>query len=149
MAADTSRGQPGMSRDKTDYSSLDVGFEFPPTKFVITEDWYSRYADAVGEDIGLCRRTGLVSPMSVLALTMAEMSRKASLPEGSIHVSQTFEFYQALHLNDVVTATAGVTQRLRSRRVDLLTISFRLYNQNNEQVASAETEFILGHNHGS
>ncbi len=137
-----------MSEDKFDYSSLDIDFEFPPAKFAITEDWYAEYAEAVGEDTGLCRETELVSPMSILALAMAEMSKKASLPEGSIHVSQTFEFRRALHLNDVITAIAKVTQRLRSRRVDLLTIRFHLYDQSDEQVASAETEFILGHSYG-
>lgn len=137
-----------MAAQKIDFSSLDVGFEFPPARFVIAEDWYESYAEAVGEDTELCHRTGLVSPMSVLALAMAEMSKNASLPEGSIHVSQTIEFHQALHLRDMVTATATVTQKIQSRRVNLLTVSLRLYNQKNEQVACAETEFILGYSYG-
>ncbi len=138
-----------MAGRKIDYSSLDVGFEFPPMNLVITEDWYEAYAEAVGEDIGLCRKTGLVSPMAMLALAMAEMSRSASVPEGSIHVSQTLEFHQALRLNDIVTATAAVTQKIQSRKVNLLTVSLRLSNQKNEQIACAETEFVLGYSHGA
>lgn len=139
----------GMAGHKIDYASLDVGFEFPPAKFVITQDWYKAYLQAVGEDIELCRDTALVSPLSALALAMAEMSKSASMPEGSIHVSQTFEFQRALRLNDTIIATATVTHRLRSRKVNLLTVGLRLSDQNGKQIAYAETEFILGYSHGN
>jgi acyl dehydratase len=76
---------------------------------------------------------------------MAEMSKNISLPEGAILVSQTLEFYRPVHLNDSITAIATVTEKLKSRRLDLLAIGLRLFNQNNEEIAFAETRFILNY----
>ncbi len=131
--------------EKIDYSALDVGFRFPPLKFTITEDICSAYMQVIGEDNKLYRQTNLVPPMSVLALAMAEMSKNISFPEGAILVSQTLEFYHPVRLNDILTAAAEVVEKLQSKRLSLLTIKLRLFNQHNDEVASAETCFALGY----
>lgn len=131
--------------ERIDYGALDVGFRFPPLKFTITKDICSAYMQVVGEDNKLYRQTDLVPPMFVLALAIAEMSKNISFPEGAILVSQTLEFYHPVHLNDILTAGAEVVEKLQSKRLSLLTIKLRLLNQHNDEVASAETGFVLGY----
>ncbi len=134
-----------MAVQRTDFSTLDIGFQFPVSTYSIGEDWRSAYIQAVRDDSELYNQTNLVPHISVLALAMAEMSKNISLPEGAILVSQTLEFYRPVHLNDSITTAATVTEKLQSRRLDLLAIGLRLFNQNNEEIAFAETRFILNY----
>lgn len=134
-----------MAAQKTDFSTIDIGFQFPVSTYTIGADWCSAYTRAVGDDGELYNQTNLVPHISVLTLAMAEMSKNISLPEGAVLVSQTLEFCRPICLNDSVTATATVTEKLHSRRLDLLAIGLRLFNQNNEEIAFAETKFILNY----
>jgi len=134
-----------MAVQRTDFNTLDIGFQFPVSTYSISEDWHSAYIQAVGDDSELYNRINLIPHISVLTLAMAEMSKNISLPEGAILVSQTLEFYRPVHLNDSITAIATVTEKLKSRRLDLLAIGLRLFNQNNEEIAFAETRFTLNY----
>ncbi len=132
-----------MQKQKIDYSELTTGYEFPQTSFRVDTTMVAAYLRAVDDTTTLYRNTNLVPPMALVALAMAALSKSISLPEGAIHVSQELEFLDTVSPKDTITSSARVSRKQKSGRFHLLTIELHLRSQNNVEVLSAQTEFIL------
>lgn len=133
-----------MSREqKTEYSQLEVGYNFPPSSYKLDHSIVSTYLKAVEDASSLYQDTNLVPPMAVAAYTMKALSEGISLPLGTIHVSQELEFIATVSISDSLTSYARVTRQQTRGKLHLLTIKLNVFNQNQKAVLAGETSFIL------
>ncbi len=131
-------------RQKIAYRQLDVGDEFRPARYKLDSATVAAYLEAVEETSRLYREDNkLVPPMAVAAHAMATLSEGISLPAGTIHVSQEFEFKDTVSTEDTLTSHARVTRKQDRGKLHLLTIDLNVFNQNQKEVLAAKTSFIL------
>ena len=128
---------------KVGYSQLEAGYEFPPSSYKLDSSIVATYLKAVEETSSLYQDTELVPPMAVAAYAMAALSESISLPPGTIHVSQEFEFMDAVSTKDTVTSYAKVSRRQDRGKFHLLTVFLNVFNQNQKKVLAGKTSFIL------
>ncbi len=131
----------GMER--IEYSQLNQGYEFPRTVYRIDSTMVADYLGVIGETNTVYRDTGLVPPMAVAALAMAQLSGNLSFPAGAIHVSQTFQFHRLASIQDSFTSCARVSRKHGRGKLRLMTIAIDVYNQKKGRVVSGETTFLL------
>ena len=128
---------------KVSYSKLEAGYEFPPSSFKLDSSIVATYLQSVEETSSLYQDTELVPPMAVAAYAMAAMSESISLPPGTIHVSQEFEFIDVVSIKDTITSYAKVSRRQDRAKFHLLTVDLNVFNQNQERVLAGKTSFVL------
>jgi len=129
--------------DKIEYQELKDGQEFPPTTFQVDPITVSDYLKAVEEDNVLYENTGLVPPMAVAALSLKALINAISMPPGTIHVSQEFEFIDTVHTQDTLTSYARVSRVQERGKLHLITVDTSVLNQGNKPVLTGKTGFIL------
>jgi acyl dehydratase len=95
---------------KIAYQDLKAGQEFPAAAFQVDSATASDYLKAVEEDSVIYQNTGLVPPMAVAALALKALINAISMPPGTIHVSQEFEFMAAVSTQDTLTSRATVSR---------------------------------------
>ena len=128
---------------KVGYCQLEAGYEFPPSSYKLDSSIVATYLKAVEETSSLYQDTELVPPMAVAAYAMAALSEGISLPPGTIHVSQEFEFLDTVSTKDTVTSYAKVSRRQDRGKFHLLTVFLNVFNQNQKKVLAGKTSFIL------
>lgn len=128
---------------KIEYQGLKAGQEFPPASFQVEPTTVADYLKAVGEDNAIYRNTGLVPPMAVAALALKSLISAISMPPGTIHVSQEFEFMAAVSAQDTLTSQATVSRIQERGKLHLITVAVSVLNQKNEPVLAGKTGFIL------
>jgi len=129
--------------EKTGYQDLKDGQEFPPAAFQVDARTVADYLKAVGEDNGLYENTGLVPPMAVAALSLKALISAISMPPGTIHVSQEFEFTDTVKTEDTLTSHARVSRVQARGKLHLITVDTRVLNQESKPVLTGKTGFIL------
>ncbi len=129
--------------DKTEYQDLKEGQEFPPAAFQVDATTVADYLKAVAEDNGLYENTGLVPPMAVAALSLKALISAISMPPGTIHVSQDFEFLATVKTEDSLTSHARVGRVQERGKLHLITVDTSVLNQANKPVLLGKTGFIL------
>lgn len=125
------------------YSQLEAGYEFPPASYKLDSAMVAAYLEAVEETGNLYRDNKLIPPMAVGAHAMAALAEGISLPAGTIHVSQEFEFKDAVSIEDTLTSHARVTRKQDRGNLHLLTIDLNVFNQHQKEVLNAKTSFLL------
>ena len=128
---------------KVGYSQLETGYKFPPSSYKLDSPTVATYLQAVEETSSLYQNTELVPPMAVAAYAMAALSEGISLPPGTIHVSQEFEFLDTVSTTDTVTSYATVSRRQNRGKLHLLTVDLNVFNQNQRKVLAGKTSFVL------
>ena len=128
---------------KVGYSQLEAGYEFPPSSYKLDSSIVATYLKAVEETSSLYQDSELVPPMAVAAYAMAALSESISLPPGTIHVSQEFEFMDAVSTKDTVTSYAKVSRRQDRGKFHLLTVYLNVFNQDQQKVLAGKTSFVL------
>ncbi len=128
---------------KTEYQDLKAGQEFPPASFQVDSTTVADYLKAVGEDNVIYRNTGLVPPMAVAALALKALISAISMPPGTIHVSQEFEFMATVSTRDTLTSQATVSRIQERGKLHLITVAVSVLNQENKPVLAGKTGFIL------
>ncbi|MEE9366403.1 MAG: hypothetical protein V3W44_06930, partial [Dehalococcoidales bacterium] len=86
--------------ERIGYQDLKAGQEFPPAAFQVDSATVADYLKAVEEDNVIYQNTGLVPPMALAALALKALINTISMPPGTIHVSQEFEFIDAVNTRD-------------------------------------------------
>ena len=129
--------------EKTGYQDLKGGQEFPPAAFQVDSTTVTDYLQAVEEDNGLYENTGLVPPMAVAALSLKALLSAISMPPGTIHVSQEFEFTATVKTEDTLTSHARVSRVQARGKLHLITVDTSVHNQENRPVLMGKTGFIL------
>jgi acyl dehydratase len=130
-------------KQRIEYGQLEAGFEFPANSYKLDSAMVSNYLKAVEDTSRLYQDTNLVPPMAIAACAMAALSENISLPPGTIHVSQEFEFRGAVTVNDTLTSFAKVSRKQSRGEFHLLTTDFNIVDQNQKVVLTGKTSFIL------
>jgi hypothetical protein len=94
-------------------TDLDAGHSFAPTRFKITAEMARAYRAATEDGQGaLYAAAGnAVPPLAVAALALGEMLKQVSLPEGSLHASESLEFRAAVPEGQELECRARLAQR--------------------------------------
>lgn len=128
---------------KIEYQDLKAGQEFPPAAFQVDSTTVADYLKAVEEDNAIYQNTGLVPPMAVAALALKSLISAISMPPGTIHVSQEFEFIDTVNTQDTLTSRAGVSRIQERGKLHLISIDINVSNQEQKPVLAGKTSFIL------
>ena len=129
--------------EKIGYQDLEDGQEFPSAAFQVDTMTVADYLKAVEEDNGLYENTGLVPPMAVAAMSLKALINAISMPPGTIHVSQEFEFIATVKTEDTLTSHARVSRVQERGKLHLITVDTSVLNQENKPVLMGKTGFIL------
>jgi acyl dehydratase len=129
--------------EKTGYQDLKAGQEFPPAAFQVDSATVVDYLKAVEEDNVIYQNTGLVPPMALAALALKALIDTISMPPGTIHVSQEFEFIDAVNTRDTLTSQAKVSRVQERGKLHLMTVNISVVNQEQKPVLAGKTSFVL------
>lgn len=132
-----------MTQQKTDYGELITGYEFAPVGFRPDGEMVTAYLSAIEGDKRIYEEDKLVPPMAIAALAMAAMAAGMSLPPGTIHVSQEFQFLSTVSINEALTSYARVNRKIERGKFHMLTVGINVLNQKQIIVMTGETSFIL------
>ena len=128
---------------KIAYQDLKAGQEFPAAAFQVDSTTASDYLKAVEEENVIYQNTELVPPMAVAALALKALINAISMPPGTIHVSQEFEFMAAVSAQDTLTSRATVSRIQERGKLHLINVDVSVLNQENQPVLAGKTGFIL------
>ncbi|MBU2534655.1 MAG: MaoC family dehydratase N-terminal domain-containing protein [Chloroflexota bacterium] len=129
--------------EKIEYQDLKAGQEFPSAAFQVDTATVADYLKAVEEDNVIYRNTGLVPPMALAALALKALINTISMPPGTIHVSQEFEFIAAVNTRDTLTSQAKVSRVQERGKLHLMTVDISVVNQEQKPVLAGKTSFVL------
>ena len=99
------------------FKQLPVGFEFPPTSYELTEAVIGKYLEAVDEETDFLT-SGIVPPLAIAACAMTALSQSFTVPPGSIHASQEFEFLRAVPIGTKITCAGKILSKLDRGRLN-------------------------------
>ncbi len=131
------------NKNELDLEQLGEGYEFAPADYRLNPSTVTSYIEAVGEDDRLFHGTDAVPPMAIAALTLTSLMEAAPFPEGTIHVSQEFDFLDTVSTKDTLTRHARITSRRDRGRLRMMTISLSVHNHNGKPVLKGETSLLL------
>lgn len=108
-----------------DLNALQPGHSLVDREIVVTASMADAYILAVGDDCALYAEEGLVPPMAVAALVMAEAMDAVSLPAGTVHTGQELTFSRAVAMGSAVRCSATVVANSVRRGTRFLTLDLR------------------------
>ncbi len=120
------------------YEDLTLGYEFPPTSYELSPSLVFKYlkaVDSVGDDF--------VPPLAIAARAMTAMTGVLSLPPGTIHASQDFEFCKLVPMGATVNCQAKVVRKLTRGSMHMLVLELNVFDQSKEKVQSGKATIIL------
>lgn len=123
---------------RVSYEELTLGYEFPATSYELSPSLISKYlraVDSVGNDF--------VPPLAIAARAMTAMTGLLSLPPGTIHASQDFEFYKLLPTAAVVKCQAKVLRKISRGGMRMLVLELNVFDRSKEKVQSGRATIIL------
>jgi len=124
------------------FEQLAVGQEFPPTTYELSESVISKYVEAVGGQQDLLT-SGIVPPLAIGAYAMNALSQSFSVPSGSIHASQEFEFLKLVPIGTTITCGGKIAQKVERGRLNLLVLEINALNQDKEKVLSGKATIVI------
>ena len=113
-------------KQQIEYSQLEAGYEFSPSRYKLHASTVSTYLKAVEDTSRLYRDTKLVPPLAIAAHAMAALSKGICLPPGAIHVSQEIEFIDTVSVDESLTSCARVSRKQSRGKFQLLVIDFKM-----------------------
>jgi len=125
------------------YNQISPGYRFPPVRIQLQKAMVDDYLKAVhGRNTGPGKVTmedgrETVPPTAAGVLAMRSLMDSVSLPHGSIHISQDFEFKGLMAVGDTVLSQAEVVRKQERGAIRLLTMDIVLANE-------ASVELIRG-----
>ena len=108
-----------------DLNTLEPGHLLADREIVITASMADAYLRAVGDECALYAQEGLVPPMAVAALVMAEAMDAVDLPAGTVHTGQELTFSCAVAVGSAVRCSAAVAANSVRRGTRFLTLGLR------------------------
>lgn len=108
-----------------DLNTLEPGHALVDREIAITALMADAYVRAVGDACALYADEGLVPPMAVAALVMAEAMEAVSLPAGAVHTGQELTFSRAVAMDSAVRCSATVIANSVRRGTRFLTLDLR------------------------
>jgi acyl dehydratase len=119
-------------------AEVSVGFEFSPTRYELGKDLVGKYLEAVdgGKEF---LTDGLVPPLAIAACAMTTIAQSVSIPPGSIHASQDFEFLKPLAIGASVNCGGRVAQKLERGGLCLIMLEINVTDQGGDRVLTGKT----------
>ena len=108
-----------------DLNTIEPGHALVDREIVITSAMADAYVQAVGDECALYAEEGLVPPMAVAALVMAEAMDAVSLPAGTVHTGQELTFSRPVAMGAAVRCSAVVAANSVRRGTRFLTLDLR------------------------
>ena len=81
--------------------------------------------------------------MAVAALSLKALIDAISMPPGTVHVSQEFEFLANVKTGDTLTSRAVVSRVQERGKLHLINVDTSVLNQESKPVLKGKTGFIL------
>ena len=126
------------------FDQLVAGYEFPPASYELSVPVVSKYLEAVGrQDKQSLPESEFVPPLTIGAYVMTVLSKSLSLPPGSIHAAQEFEFFRLVPIGTTIGCHGRVAQKLQRGKLNMLMIALEALNQDKEKVLSGKATLIL------
>lgn len=119
------------------FEELAVGYEFPATSYELSQSLIAQYLEAVGGQQYFLT-SGVVPPLAIAAYAMTALSQSFSVPPGSIHASQEFEFLKLVPIGSTVSCGGKIVQKVQRGRLHLLVLEINALNQDKEKVLSGK-----------
>jgi len=119
------------------FEELAVGYEFPATNYELSKSLIARYLEAVGGQQYFLT-SGVVPPLAIAAYAMTALSQSFSVPPGSIHASQEFEFLKLVPIGSTVSCGGKIVQKVQRGRLYLVVLEINALNQDKEKVLSGK-----------
>ena len=126
----------------TSFEQLAVGYEFPPVTYQLSEPAISKYVEAVGEQQDFLT-SGTVPPLAIGAYAMNALSQSFSIPPGSIHASQDFEFLKVVPIGTTITCSGKIAQKVERGRLSLVVLEINGLNQDREKVLTGKAMIAI------
>ena len=119
-------------------AELSPGYEFPSFAYELDTTIINRYVQAVeGPE---CE---FIPPLAIAAYAMKSMIQSITLPPGSIHASQEFEFLQPVPIGAQISCRAKVVRKLARSSMNMLVLEVNVFNEKDEKVQSGKTTIVL------
>ena len=125
------------------YEELIPGYEFPPASYELSASVISKYLEAVDCADELKVLGGFVPPLAIAAYAMATMTGSLSLPPGTIHASQEFEFFKLVPIGATINCQAKVARKLARATIHMLVLELDVLDQSSERVQSGKATIVL------
>ncbi len=119
------------------FEELAVGYEFPATSYELSQSLIAQYLEAVGGQQYFLT-SGVVPPLAIAAYAMTALSQSFSVPPGSIHASQEFEFLKLVPIGSTISCGGKIVQKVQRGRLHLLVLEINALNQDKEKVLSGK-----------
>jgi hypothetical protein len=126
-----------------DFAELVPGYEFPPASYELSTSLISQYLKAVDSPDELKPLREFVPPLAIAAYAMTAMAGSLSLPPGSIHASQEFEFFQLVPVGATINCQAKVARKLTRGKMGMLVLDLNVFDQSREKVQSGKATVVL------
>ena len=124
------------------FEELAVGYEFPATNYELSQSLIARYLEAVGGQQYFLT-SGVVPPLAIAAYAMTALSQSFSVPPGSIHASQEFEFLKLVPIGSTVSCGGKIVQKVQRGRLYLVVLEINALNQDKEKVLSGKATIAV------
>jgi len=124
------------------FEELAVGYEFPATNYELSKSLIARYLEAVGGQQYFLT-SGVVPPLAIAAYAMTALSQSFSVPPGSIHASQEFEFLKLVPIGSTVSCGGKIVQKVQRGRLYLVVLEINALNQDKEKVLSGKATIAV------
>ncbi len=124
------------------FEELAVGYEFPATSYELSQPLIAQYLEAVGGQQYFLT-SGVVPPLAIAAYAMTALSQSFSVPPGSIHASQEFEFLKLVPIGSTVSCGGKIVQKVQRGRLHLVVLEINALNQDEEKVLSGKATIAV------
>ena len=120
------------------FSDLETGFEFPSAEFAPDKKTVEKYLSAVEGPEHDC-----IPPLAVSALALISLTESISLPPGSIHASQEFNFLKPVPIGTKLSCKTIVARKTARSSMNMLVLEMNVFDTDGEKVQSGKTTIIL------
>ena len=124
------------------FEQLTVGYEFPSTSYQLSESFISKYLEAVDEQQDFLA-SGIVPPLAIAACAMSSLSQSFTVPPGSIHASQEFEFLKLVPIGATISCGGKIAQKLQRGKLHLVMLEINALNQDKEKVLTGKATIAV------
>lgn len=120
------------------YEDLAPGYEFPPVRVDLDRSVVTKYVGAVESS-----ESAYVPPLATAARSLAALTTQVSLPAGTIHAAQEFEFFKLLAVGSTVECRARVGRKTSRGGMQMLVLELEMLDEAGERIQSGWSTLIL------
>ena len=128
--------------ERTQFSMLEAGYEFPPASYILEPELISSYITATSDTYEGYTEGKLVPPTAVAAYALAALANEMEIPPGTIHTSQEIASIAPVRINDTITIHARVGSKRSRKNMEMMSIDIDVTNQHNNTVLTGKTAFM-------